>query len=94
MSLKCPFTNLRMTSPARFITSSGSDVSFDLNNFLVNVEKSRKWYCPHTLNDTYIKQLQVDIYLTRVLACLKKAPKIIEIEVFLNFKLLIILNYF
>jgi len=79
ISLKCPLTGMRVKKPARFTDVSGINV-FDLDAFLVMVQRSHKWQCPHTMRNSCVEFLQVDSYLERVLEVIKDEP-INEIEV-------------
>jgi hypothetical protein len=47
LSLKCPLSGTRISTPARFVDVSGLNC-FDLDTFLLTAQRSRKWQCPHT----------------------------------------------
>jgi len=81
MSLKCPFSSTRITTPGRLLNVDALECVFDLNAFLTMVEKTRKWACPHTLQSSSIHHLAKDVWLEAILRQLSRFPGIDEIEV-------------
>ncbi|GMH32755.1 hypothetical protein BSKO_00589 [Bryopsis sp. KO-2023] len=81
ISLKCPLSMMRIATPARFVDVDMLEAVFDLDSFLQSAEKTRKWACPNSLRPSCVQNLQVDVYVERVLACLRDAPNINEVEV-------------
>jgi len=67
-----PWSGQRMTTPARFIDASGLQ-AFDLDSFLSLAQRNRKWQDPTTLKNSTVRQLQVDTYIQKILACLSGA---------------------
>ena len=47
---------------------------FDLDTFLNMTRRSHKWQCPHSMRNMVITDLQVDTYVSRLLAFLKVRP--------------------
>eukprot|EP00887_Chlorella_sp_A99_P007921 scaffold12.g7921.t1 len=66
--------------PARFSDASGL-AAFDLDSYLSMVARNRKWQDPTTLQNSTVRQLQVDAYMQRVLASLGGAPHVTDIEI-------------
>ncbi len=47
---------------------------FDLDTFLNMAKRSHKWQCPHSMRNMVVVDLQVDTYVSRLLAFLKVRP--------------------
>jgi len=72
VSLIDPWSGQKMKTPARFIDASGLQ-AFDLDSFLSLAQRNRKWQDPTTLKNSTVRQLQVDTYIQKILACLSGA---------------------
>lgn len=48
---------------------------FDLDTFLNMAKRSHKWQCPHSMRNMVVVDLQVDTYVSRLLAFLKVPPQ-------------------
>ena len=71
VSLRCPLTGGRLSSPpARHARSAGL-VGFSLDAFLASALRTRKWVCPHSLRPAPPREVGVDAYLAAVLEGLK-----------------------
>lgn len=81
MSLKCPFSFKRITTPARLLNIDSLECVFDLDAFIAMAQKTRKWACPHSLKQSSVYHLVRDVWLEAVLKSLQKLPEIHEIEV-------------
>ncbi|CAD7704203.1 unnamed protein product [Ostreobium quekettii] len=81
VSLKCPLSALRIVTPARFCDVDQVEAIFDLDSFLSVAERTRKWACPQTMKGSCVQRLQRDVYMDKVLQCLKMAPDVSEVEV-------------
>lgn len=80
VSLKDPMSGQLMQLPARFSDASGL-AAFDLDSYLSMVARNRKWQDPTTLQNSTVRQLQVDAYMQRVLASLGGALHVTDIEI-------------
>lgn len=80
ISLKDPMSGLRMVVPARFKDASGLQ-SFDLDSFLSVVEQNRKWQDPSTLKNSSIRQLQIDVFMQKILEILEKHENVSTVEI-------------
>jgi hypothetical protein len=60
VSLKDPYTNMRMATAARFVDTAGAAPSaFDLEPFLDMAQRTRKWMDPHSSKPSSVQSLQV-----------------------------------
>eukprot|EP00775_Hariotina_reticulata_P009089 gene9089-9259_t len=72
VSLRCPLSGCRITTPAHFTSSPGLSC-FDLDSFLEMTSRTGKWQCPFSMALSSVAQLVVDPWLAAVLAALKEA---------------------
>lgn len=70
ISLRDPLTGARVKTPVRFRGTNGL-ASFDLDAFMAMAQRSRKWQCPHSMRHSRVQDLQIDGFVTAILAALK-----------------------
>ena len=80
VSLKCPLTGARLTTPTR-VAGAGGLPCFDRDAFIALAARTRKSVCPLTLAPAPLASLTVDGYVSAVLAELKGEPDVGEVEV-------------
>ena len=80
--LKCPLSAMAIQVPARFTVCSHVK-AFDLDTFLQMNAGTRKWQCPYCMKSSQPKDLQVDMYLKKVIDTVAKleGEEITEVEV-------------
>ena len=81
--LRCPLSAQRIQTPTRSRTCSHLKV-FDMHSFLLMNVRSQKWQCPFCMGSAHVDDLEVDVFLKRVLGILEKlqgGDKVDEVEV-------------
>ena len=73
VSLRCPLTGSRIRTPARFSDVRGIS-AFDLDAFFAMMQRNRKWQCPHSMQHSTVRRLQIDAFTSAILARLKARP--------------------
>ena len=80
VSLQCPLSGLRIKNPVKSTACRHVKV-FDAETFIEMNFKSKKWQCPHCSKPLLLSDLEVDLYLSKVLEQVKGRKEISMIEI-------------